>query len=153
MGSVKVRSVVIDTNVLVSALLFGGVPGKLVPLWKERTIRPKASKEIIDEYLRVLAYPKFQLSKEEMNYLLNYEILPYFEILGVKEGPTLVVRDPSDDKFIRCAQAAGARIVISGDQHLLKLSAYGKIKVLSPSDFLALQDRGQQIPANAVPLR
>jgi hypothetical protein len=142
MGSVKVRSVVIDTNVLVSALLFGGVPGKLIPLWKGRMIRPKASKEIIDEYLRVLAYPKFQLSEEEMNFLLSYEILPYFEILGVKEGPTLVVKDPSDDKFIRCAQAAGARIIISGDQHLLKLSPYRKIQIQSPSDFLAQQERG-----------
>jgi len=141
MGSVKVRSVVIDTNVLVSALLFGGVPGKLIPLWKGRMIRPKASKEIIDEYLRVLAYPKLQLSEEEINFLLYYEILPYFEIVRIKEGPTLVVKDPSDDKFIRCAQAAGARIIISGDQHLLKLSPYLKIQILSPSDFLAQQER------------
>jgi len=137
MGAIKVKSVVIDTNVLVSALLFGGVPGKLLALWKRRMIRPKASKEIIEEYLRVFAYPKFQLSEEEITFLLHYEILPYFEILGVKEGPTLVVKDPSDDKFIRCAQAAGARMIISGDQHLLKLSAYGQIQILSPSDFLA----------------
>lgn len=141
MGSVKVKSVVIDTNVLVSALLFGGVPGKLIALWKGGMIRPKASKEIIKEYLRVLAYPKFQLSEEEISFLLHYEILPYFEILGVKEGPTLVVKDPSDDKFIRCAQAAGARVIISGDQHLLKLSAYGQIRILTPSYFLAQQDR------------
>jgi uncharacterized protein len=142
MGSVKVKSVVIDTNVLVSALLFGGVPGKLIPLWREKTIRPKVSKEIIEEYIRVLAYPKFQLSKEEITFLLHSEILHHFEILRVKEGPTLVVKDPSDDKFIRCAQAAGARVIISGDQHLLKLSPYHQIRILSPSDFLALQDRG-----------
>lgn len=141
MGQSKIRSVVIDTNVLVSALLFGGVPGKLIALWKGGMIRPKASKEIIKEYLRVLACPKFQLSEEEISFLLHYEILPYFEILGVKEGPTLVVKDPSDDKFIRCAQAAGARVIISGDQHLLKLSAYGQIRILTPSYFLAQQDR------------
>lgn len=40
MGTVKVKKVVIDTNVLVSALLFGGVPAQLIPLWKSRTIRP-----------------------------------------------------------------------------------------------------------------
>lgn len=142
MGSVKVKSVVVDTNVLVSALLFGGVPGKLIPLWKRRMIRPMASREIIEEYLRVFAYPKFQLSEEEITFLLHYEILPYFEILRIKEGPTLVVRDASDDKFIRCAQASGARMIISGDQHLLKLSPYGQIRILSPSDFLALQDHG-----------
>jgi putative PIN family toxin of toxin-antitoxin system len=142
MGTIKVKAIVIDTNVLVSALLFGGVPGKLVPLWKERSIRPKASKEIIEEYLRVFAYPKFQLSEEEINFLLHYEILPYFEILRIIEGPVLVAKDPSDDKFIRCAQAAGARMIISGDQHLLKLSAYGQIQILSPSDFLAQYEHG-----------
>jgi uncharacterized protein len=142
MGAIKVKSVVIDTNVLVSALLFGGVPGKLIALWKRRMIRPKASKEIIEEYLRVFAYPKFQLSEEEISFLLHYEILPYFEILGVKEGPTLVVKDPSDDKFIRCAQASGARVIISGDQHLLNLSPYGQIQILSPSDFLAQYEHG-----------
>ena len=136
MGQSKIKPVVIDTNVLVSALLFGGVPGKLIPLWKERVVQPKASKEIIEEYIRVLAYPKFQLSEEEINFLLRYEILPHFEILRIKEGPTIVARDPSDDKFIRCAQAGG-RIIISGDQHLLKLSPYRQIQILSPSDFLA----------------
>jgi len=142
MGQSKIKSVVIDTNVLVSALLFGGVPGKLILLWKEGIVRPRASKEIIEEYIRVLAYPKFELSEEEINFLLHYEILPYFEILRIKEGPTLVAKDPSDDKFIRCAQAAGAKIIISGDQHLLKLSPYRQIRILSPSDFLALQERG-----------
>jgi len=142
MGQSKMKSVIIDTNVLVSALLFGGVPGKLIPLWKERIVRPKASKDIIEEYIRVLAYPKFELSEEEINFLLYYEILPFFEIIRIKEGPLLVGKDPSDDKFIRCAQAAGARIIISGDQHLLKLSPYRQIRILSPSDFLALQERG-----------
>ena len=142
MGQSKIKSVIIDTNVLVSALLFGGVPGKLILLWKEGIVRPRASKEIIEEYIRVLAYPKFELSEEEINFLLHYEILPYFEILRIKEGPTLVAKDPSDDKFIRCAQAAGAKIIISGDQHLLKLSPYRQIPILSPSDFLALQERG-----------
>jgi len=133
--------VVIDTNVLVSALLFGGVPGKLIPLWKERVVQPKASKEMIEEYIRVLAYPKFQLSEEEIKFLLHYEILPYFELVKIKEGPILVVKDPSDDKFIRCAQASGARIIISGDQHLLRLSPYRQMQILSPSDFLNLQER------------
>jgi putative PIN family toxin of toxin-antitoxin system len=142
MGQSKIKSVVIDTNVLVSALLFGGVPGKLIPLWKERRIRPKASKDIIQEYVRVLAYPKFELSEEEIDFLLYSEILPYFEILRIKPGPILVAKDPSDDKFIHCAQAAGARIIISGDQHLLRLSPYGHIRILSPSDFLAMQERG-----------
>jgi putative PIN family toxin of toxin-antitoxin system len=142
MGQNKITPVIIDTNVLVSALLFGGVPGELIPFWKERIIQPKASKEIVEEYIRVLAYPKFELSEEEINFLLHYEILPYFDIITIKAGPILVAKDPSDDKFIRCAQAAVARTIISGDQHLLRLSSYHQIRILSPSEFLALLKRG-----------
>ena len=71
MGKVKVRRVVIDTNVLISAFLFGGDPGELIPLWKSGRIHPLASKGIIDEYLRVLAYPKFSLSPEEINFIVD----------------------------------------------------------------------------------
>ena len=133
MGAVKV---VVDTNVLVSALLFGGKPGKLMPLWQRGTIRPLASKEIIDEYLRVLTYPKFKLSEEDINFLLYHEILPYFEVIDVHPGPRIIRKDPADDKFIRCALAGKAKFIISGDHHLLTLKSCQKIKILSPSDFL-----------------
>jgi hypothetical protein len=133
MGAVKV---VVDTNVLVSALLFGGKPGKLIPLWQRCTIRPLAPKEIIDEYLRVLTYPKFKLSEEDINFLLYHEILPYCEVIDVHPGPRIIRKDPADDKFIRCALAGKAKFIISGDHHLLALKSYQKIKILSPSDFL-----------------
>jgi putative PIN family toxin of toxin-antitoxin system len=81
-----VKRVVIDTNVLVSALLFGGDPGELITLWKEHYIQPLTSKEIMEEYLRVLAYPKFRLTEKEIEYLFTQEILPYFEVITVKSG-------------------------------------------------------------------
>lgn len=127
--------VVIDTNVVISALLFGGIPGRLISLWKEQHIQPLASKEIIDEYLRVLAYPKFQLSPEEIEYLLYQEILPWFEILEVSPGSNFIAEDPSDDKFIWCAEAGGADFIISSDQHLLTYQT-DKITVLRPPELL-----------------
>jgi len=141
MGKIKVVPVVIDTNVVVSALLFGGVPGEIVIQWKTGIIQPKTSKEIVDEYIRVLAYPKFDLTKEEINFLLYHEILTYFDVVTVKSRRPIVKEDPSDDKFIRCAQAAKARIIISGDQHLLKLKSYGKIRILTPAQFLKEMQR------------
>ena len=84
MGKIKKIRTVIDTNVIVSANLFGGIPGKLISLWKSGRIKPLASKEIIDEYLKVLAYPKFELSEKEINYILYNEILPYFEYYRLK---------------------------------------------------------------------
>jgi putative PIN family toxin of toxin-antitoxin system len=133
MGSVKV---VVDTNVLVSALLFGGIPAQLIPLWQRGKIKPLASKEIIDEYLRVFTYPKFKLTEEDVNFLLYHEILPHFEVIDVESGPRIIKRDPEDDKFIRCALAGKAKFIISGDQHLLSLKSYQKIEILSPADFL-----------------
>jgi len=133
MGPVKV---VVDTNVLVSALLFGGIPAQLIPLWQRGKIKPLASKEIIDEYLRVFTYPKFKLTEEDVNFLLYHEILPHFEVIDVESGRRIIKRDPEDDKFIRCALAGKAKFIISGDQHLLVLKSYQKIKILSPADFL-----------------
>ena len=133
MGPVKV---VVDTNVVISALLFGGALGKLIGLWQGNAIKPVASREIIDEYIRVLTYPKFKLSEEEINFLLYREILPFFEIIDVRQGPQVIEKDPHDDKFISCASAAGAGYIISGDKHLLSLKSYQKIKILSPAEFI-----------------
>jgi hypothetical protein len=135
MGALKV---VIDTNVIISALLFGGIPAKLIALWQDGSIKPAASKEIIDEYLRVLAYPKFQLSEEEIQFLLYQEILPYFDVIVAQTGPRIIKKDPADDKFIRCALSANAKFIISGDQHLLALKEYQKIKILPPTEFFSI---------------
>jgi len=138
MGKIKVKPVVIDTNVVVSALLFGGKPGKFIKFWKIGQIQPMVSKEITEEYLRVLAYPKFSLSRNEITFLLSHEILPYFKIVEVKSGrgKTTVKDDPSDDMFIRCAESGMCKIIISGDRHLLDLKSHGKIRILSPPQFL-----------------
>jgi putative PIN family toxin of toxin-antitoxin system len=136
MGKVKVKRVVIDTNVVISALLFGGEPGELIPLWKSGRIKPLASKEMVEEYLQVVTYPKFGLTPEEINFLLYQEIVPYFEIVKAKPGRVIVGDDPADDKFIRCAEAGRAKTIISGDQHLLRLKSFGAISILTPVRFL-----------------
>ena len=137
MGEIKEIRVVIDTNVTVFSVLFGGIPGELIPLWKSARIMPLASKEIIDEYIKVLTYPKFELSEAEINYILYNEILPYFDIINIKHSPIIIKDDLSDDKFIHCAKAGKAGVIISGDQHLLSLKTYQKIKILTPAKFLS----------------
>lgn len=136
MGKIKKIRTIIDTNVIVSAILFGGIPGKLISLWKSGHIQPLASKDMIDEYIKVLTYPKFELSETDINYIFYNESLPYFEVVAAKPGRAIIQEDPSDDKFIHCAESGNASIIISGDQHLLSLKSYGKIKILTPSQFL-----------------
>ena len=136
MGALKVTRIVVDTNALVSALLFGGTPGKLIALWKKGTIRPIASKEMIDEYLRVLAYPKFGLNENEIGYLLYREILPCFNIVSAARGKPIVKADPSDDKFLWCAHSGKVDYIISSDKHMLSLKSHEGIPILTPSAFL-----------------
>jgi putative PIN family toxin of toxin-antitoxin system len=141
MGAIEVTRVVCDTNVLVSGLLFGGIPEKLIGLCKAGRIHPIMSREMVDEFLRVLAYPKFQLSEAEIQYLLYIQVMPYIEMISVHPGPVVIREDPSDDIFLRCAVAGHARYIISGDRHLLNLKTYRRIKILSPADFLSIESR------------
>ena len=141
MDQEKMINIVIDTNVVISALLFGGTPGKLIELWEKGLIRPLLSAEIMTEYLRVLAYPKFKLSEEKINYIIHQEILPFFKVVKSIPGPSIIKKDPDDDKFIRCAQAGNAKTIISGDQHLLALKSYHGITILTPTQFLVSRRR------------
>lgn len=129
--------VVLDTNVLVSALLFSGQASGLVPLWHTRRIQPVACRETIREYSRVLAYPKFRLSAEEIAELLNDEILPFLDVVKASRArlshpPT----DKSDESFLRTALAGKAQALITGDKHLLSLSPHYAFKILNPAEFM-----------------
>ena len=137
MGSKKegVR-VVIDTNVLISALVFGGEISAVVDLWKNGIISPFISREIFDEIIKVLAYPKFELSKDEIDLLINEEILPFFEIVEAADLGKMISRDPDDDKFIACALSSCAKYIITGDKDLLSLDSVKKIKVITVRDLL-----------------
>ena len=79
MGTLQVIRVVLDTNVLVSGLLFEGSPAKVLGLCKTGPVRLTMSRDILDEILRVLAYPRFRLSEEEIHYLL-YVVLAFFSV-------------------------------------------------------------------------
>ena len=131
-----IKKIVIDTNVIVSALLFGGKPGELIPLWENGRFEPIVSREIIDEYVRVLAYPKFELTEKEIRYLVYQQLLPYFHVVKTYTGQVIVQKDPSVDKFIRCALAGNAKVIVSGNIHLLSLKVYQDILILSPAQIL-----------------
>ncbi len=133
-------SIVIDTNIVISALLFGGTPNELASFWKAGQIEPVFSKEILNEYLRVLTYPKFSLSESEIDLLLKHEILPYFRVIDAPatKHKIIIKADPDDDKFVICALADKCEFIISGDKHLLELGSYEDIKIITPSAFLKI---------------
>lgn len=140
MGKKKKNSVkvVLDTNVLVSALLFKGRLSKLVQLWKTGRLVPVVSRETFYEFKVVLRYPKFSLSEREIKTIIEEEVLPYFEVAEVKETIKGVCRDPDDNKFISCAISSSANFIISGDKDLYDLKRYKFVKIMKASDFLKM---------------
>jgi putative PIN family toxin of toxin-antitoxin system len=130
--------VVVDTNVLVSGLLFGGEPGKIRDLWIKGRIVPLLSSETFTEFNRVLSYPKFRLSPAEITMLIEEELLPYAEILDVTEDATGVCRDPKDDKFLSLAASGKAAYLITGDQDLLVLQLFQQTRIVTVSELLGM---------------
>jgi uncharacterized protein len=128
--------VVLDTNSVISALLFSGTASRLVPLWQSRRIIALISRTILEEYLRVLAYPKFRLSNEEIQGLMEEELLPFVETVRVRRRLSVVRRDPDDDKFLECAVAGRAECLVTGDRDLLDLGSYRRVQILTVRDFL-----------------
>ena len=131
--------IVLDTNCLVSALVFNRSRLSLLRIhWQAKRYAPVGCKETVSELMRVLAYPKFELSRAEIEQLLG-DILPFLETCKVHGAydPIDGLRDPADAVFIHLAQQAKADLLISGDEDLLALQ--GKIPGLaisSPADFL-----------------
>lgn len=135
--------VVLDTNVLISDLLFTGIASKLVPLWQKGAITVLLSREILEEYLRVLAYPKFQLSEGEIKGLIEEELLPFVQVIRPRTRVHVVKGDPSDNKFLECAVAGKADALISGDKDMLVIRHYRGVRIQRPSHFLSLLSRQQ----------
>lgn len=130
------KRAVLDTNVVISALLFRGEASRLHALWKKKAFTILASREIVEEYLRVLAYPKFDLTEKEIRDIIQEELLPYIEPVSAAVKMKGVCVDPDDDKFLACAEAAGADVIVSGDGHLLRLKVYKGCPILTPERFL-----------------
>ena len=127
---------VLDTNVLISALLFSGLPSRLVTAWQSVQFQPVVSRSILDEYLRALAYPKFHLTIDEIRGLMEEELLPFVETVTVKGVSIQLDRDPDDAKFIECALAGNVPWIISGDSDLLDLGKVESIRIVTVKEFL-----------------
>ncbi len=117
--------VVLDTNVVLSALVFrGGVAGQLRQAWQRGLVLPLASTATVQELMRVLAYPKFRFSQGEQTELLA-DYLPYAQTVRIPQPLPVVpeCRDGQDLPFMHLAIAGKATVLVSGDRDLLVIAA------------------------------
>ncbi len=129
--------VVLDTNVVLSTLLFSrGHLCWIRDAWRARQFTLFISKATTQELIRVLSYPKFKLSSSDIEALLG-DYLPYCEtVTDMNTDDTLPdCRDPHDQKFLELALAADADILVTGDQALLELDAGTGFTIETPARF------------------
>jgi uncharacterized protein len=127
--------VVLDVNVLVSALLSGsGAPGRLIALWLEGAFELVVSEELLAELGRALAYPKLRehISREDAADFIAL-LRSTASILADAERPDHISRDPGDDYLLAVAKAS-ASVLVSGDRDLLLLAP--DLPIESPGEFL-----------------
>lgn len=130
--------VVLDTNVVLSALVFGkGTTARLRAAWQGGHCLPLVSTATARELVRVLAYPKFRLDAREQQELLA-DYLPYAEAVRIPQPPPTVpvCRDPFDMPFLHLAAAGLADALVSGDADLLSLARVGRCRIMTPEAFL-----------------
>ncbi len=135
--------VVLDTNVYISALLWTGVPHRLLRLAEAGDITLVTTPAIMEELREVLERPKFmpriralQSSVAE----LMEALLSIVEVVQDLPIEPVVKRDPDDDKILACASGARADWIVSGDDHLLSLKSYREISILTPRQFVRMWD-------------
>jgi putative PIN family toxin of toxin-antitoxin system len=127
--------IVLDTNVLMSGIFFGGAPGKILRAWQAGQIALAASPEIVEEYVAtadVLSARYVSVHPEPILSLIvkNSELWKSPALTGQ------VCSDPDDDKFLACALASDAACIVSGDKALRRVSGYRGIVVVSPRQFV-----------------
>ena len=128
------KKVVADTNIFISSF-FGGVPRKIIDLWKEGKITLCLSQEIVEEYIEVLI--RLGVDENEIKKLTRLFAENYHSIFTTQTPKLSVVKDdPDDNRFIECAVALDCKIIISGDKHLKSIRKYIDIDILSPREFI-----------------
>ena len=135
MSSESIPKIVIDTNVFISELLFRGSTSRLVSFWQKGMVSVLLSSEVLKEYAKVLAYPKFKLTKKEIRGVIEQELLPYVIPVKVKNHLDVITQDPSDNKFLELAKTGSADYILSGDKHLLEIKDFQGIKIVTTAVF------------------
>jgi putative PIN family toxin of toxin-antitoxin system len=131
--------VVIDTNLVLSALVFGGRLSRLRLAWQNNRFIPLASEVTISELVRVLTYPKFKLTNSEQEDLLS-DYLPFCDTVLMPDTLPVVpeCRDAFDIPFLLLAVVGQANYLVTGDSDLLCLSDKFSCPILTVDEFLTV---------------
>ena len=125
--------IVLDTNVFVSGIFFGGPPDQILKAWRDGRVQLLVSPSILDEYRRIGTELTLQFGDVDLRPFLDLLTIQA-EIVLASSLPPIIRDDPSDDKFLEAAVAGRASCIVSGDKHLLKLFEVQGIPILKPKE-------------------
>lgn len=125
--------IVIDTNVVISAVFFGGIPRRIIEAVMEGRFCVCGTVSIIEEYEEVIR----EMIERKQGTLRRDMLTPFIKRIEIVNviTPVGICRDPDDDKFISCAIDARAKYIVSGDKDLLVLEKYRDIEIITAHDF------------------
>jgi putative PIN family toxin of toxin-antitoxin system len=129
--------VTVDTNVLISALGWNGAEAAVLEMVLDCSLELCISAQILSGFYRVVKYPKFGFTDEEVDGFIG-RLLPNVIMINPSKKINAVEADPDDNKIIECAVEGKSSYIISGDKQLLQLCEYKGIKILKASEFLQI---------------
>lgn len=128
--------IVLDTNVLVSGIFWGGVPEKILELAMNGAVEIYATEEILNEYFRIIE----RIGKKDKDLCSQWKML-LMQIVKIVEPvrKMKICRDPKDDMFLECAVSSEAEYIVSGDDDLLSLEMVDDIQIVTAKRCLEMK--------------
>lgn len=125
--------IVLDTNIVISAVFFGGYPRRIIEAVADKKFTACATMEIIDEYEEIVQ-EMITRKQGSFSHAILSPLIKALNIVEIKSNVE-ICRDPDDDKFINCALDSKAVYIVSGDKDLLVLEKYGDIEIVTAKEF------------------
>ncbi len=125
--------IVIDTNVLISGVFFGGFSRKILSSVVGQKITACATTEIINEYEEIVQ----EMIDRKQGHIDKSILSPLIKVMEIIEPITHIeiCRDPDDNKFLECAKDSHALYIVSGDKDLLVIKEYENVQIVTAKDF------------------
>jgi putative PIN family toxin of toxin-antitoxin system len=130
--------IVLDTNVLIAAIAFGGRPREVLEKVISGTFAMAISAEMLAEFQGVLEGKKFRYPSAIVRTIVN-ELLAVSELVRPTMKVEQIKADPADNRILECALESRAACIVTGDRHLLELGRFEGISILDVAAFLARQ--------------
>lgn len=132
----ELESIVLDTNVIASALAFGGTPRTILELGRNRIVEIFVSPFILKELEGVLASRKVRWNERKIEESIE-ELKTFLQLIDPKITISAIRSEKKDNRILECGVEAKAQVIVTGNmRHIRPLNSFQGIEILTPREFL-----------------